>query len=67
MTKKYEVEGWAAVMFDGFLPDITHPTIGAFHYINTKKKSAEQFVNKCNKDSKEELWKVVPAKITYEI
>lgn len=69
MSKKYEVNAWAIinVLDDNFLPDLTHPTIGAFYHVCSKEGSAKSFVNKCNKGLEVKSWDYVPCKITYEV
>lgn len=67
-TRTMKVKGWAVVMKDNyFLQDLTHPTIGSFYHICSKKGSADMFVNKCNKELKEKMWFVVPCEITYTV
>ncbi len=62
------IKAWAVIAKDdGFLPDLTHPAIGAFYHVCSKKGSADSFVNRANKESGSNYWMVVPCEITYEI
>lgn len=64
MEKK--IIGWAVVDDDGDIPDLTHPNIGAFYHINSKKGSADTFIKTMEKNGAPKgFYKVVKCEIIY--
>lgn len=70
--KTKNVNAWAVVMFDGFLPDFNiEGKMNNVYQIHSKKSSAEKLAREVNKNSDdytskgEKLWSAVPCTITY--